>query len=64
MEELENNKIPFDRKEAARRLGVSVVTLDRMIAKKRIPHVRIGRRVLMTQSMVDQVIEMNTKAAR
>lgn len=64
MEALETNKIPFDRKEAARRLGVSVVTLDRMIAKKRIPHVRIGRRVLMTQTMIDQVIEMNTKAAR
>ncbi|MBL8179979.1 MAG: helix-turn-helix domain-containing protein [Blastocatellia bacterium] len=54
----------FDRKEAARRLGISVVTLDRLIAKRRIPHARIGRRVLFTQSMIDSMIEMCTQKAR
>lgn len=43
---MDNEKLgtaPFDRKEAARRLGVSVVTLDRLIAKRRIPHAGIVR---------------------
>ena len=36
--------LTFNRKEAARRLGISVVTLDREIAKKKMPHFRVGRR--------------------
>ena len=34
----EKAKITFDRKEAAHKLGISVVTLDREMAKKRILH--------------------------
>lgn len=54
-------KIGFDRREAARRLGVSVVTLDRELAKRRMPHFRIGRRVLFTDDLLRQYIEKNTK---
>ena len=54
-------KITFDRKEAARKLGVSVVTIDRELAKKRIPHFRVGRRVLFTQELLERYIEKNTK---
>lgn len=43
----------FNRKEAAKYLGVSVVTLDRALAKKVIRHFRIGRRVLFAQWHLD-----------
>lgn len=59
----QTEKITFDRKEAARRLGVSVVTIDRELAKKRIPHVRVGRRVLFTQQLLEKYIEQNTQNA-
>jgi excisionase family DNA binding protein len=61
MDKITNSKITFDRKEAARKLGVSVVTIDRELAKKRLPHFRIGRRVLFTQELLDRYIEKNTK---
>ncbi len=57
-------KITFGRKEAARRLDISVVTLDRELARKRVPHFRIGRRVLFTQNLLDQYIVMNTKHSK
>jgi excisionase family DNA binding protein len=57
----DTEKFTFDRKEAARKLGVSVVTIDRELAKKRMPHFRIGRRVLFTQELLDRYIEKNTK---
>ncbi len=59
--ENEFTKITFDRKEAAKRLGVSVVTIDREMAKNRIPHFRIGRRVLFTEENLNQYILKNTK---
>ena len=61
MAETNNNKITFDRKEAANRLGVSVVTIDRELAKKRIPHFRVGRRVLFTDAHLEEYIKRNTK---
>ncbi len=56
-------KITFDRKEAAQKLGISVVTLDRELAKNRMPHFRVGRRVLFTQELLEKYIEQNTKYA-
>ena len=61
MSEENNRKMTFDRREAAFRLGVSVVTIDRELAKKRIPHFRVGRRVLFTQELLEKYIEKNTK---
>lgn len=54
-------KITFDRREAAQILGISVVTLDRELARKKMPHLRIGRRVLFTQEMLEKYIEQNTQ---
>lgn len=54
-------KITFDRREAAYKLGISVVTLDREIAKNKMPHFRIGRRVLFTQELLEKYIEQNTQ---
>ncbi len=56
-----SEKITFDRKEAAQKLGVSIVTLDRELAKKKIPHFRVGCRVLFTQELLEKYIEQNTK---
>ncbi len=56
-------KITFDRKEAAQKLGISIVTLDRELAKKRMPHFRVGRRVLFTQELLERYIEQNTQDA-
>ncbi|MBS1798094.1 MAG: helix-turn-helix domain-containing protein [Acidobacteria bacterium] len=61
MREEQTKKITLDRKEAAEFLGISVVTLDREVAKKRIPHVRLGRRVLFTHSLLQAYLEENTK---
>lgn len=55
------NTLTFDRKEAARRLGISVVTLDREIAKNKMPHFRVGRRILFTEKLLWEYIEQNTK---
>jgi excisionase family DNA binding protein len=54
-------KITFDRKEAAQKLGISVVTLDRELAKNRLPHFRVGRRVLFTQELLEKYIQQNTQ---
>ena len=56
--------LTFDRKEAARRLGISVVTLDREIAKKKMPHFRVGRRILFTENLLLEYINQNTKNAK
>jgi excisionase family DNA binding protein len=56
-------KITFNRKEAAHKLGISVVTLDRELAKNKMPHFRVGRRVLFTQELLEKYIEQNTKDA-
>lgn len=57
-----NNLITYDRKEAAKILGVSLITIDRELAKKRLPHFRVGRRVLFTQELLARYITRNTKA--
>jgi excisionase family DNA binding protein len=51
----------FDRKEAARRLGLSVVTIDRELARGNISHFRSGRRVLFTQAHLDDYIKRNER---
>lgn len=54
-------KKAFDRKEVAARLGVSVVTVDRELAKNRMPHFRIGRRVLFNDELLDEYVKANTQ---
>ncbi len=53
----------FNRKEAARRLGLSVVTIDRELARGNISHFRSGRRVLFTQAHLDDYIKRNERKA-
>jgi excisionase family DNA binding protein len=46
--ELQANSAPFEqlptRADIARRYGVSLRTLDRWVAERRIPHIRLGKR--------------------
>ncbi len=59
------DEIPaFDRKEAARRLGLSVVTIDREIAQGNIIHFRSRRRVLFTQAHLDEYIDRNERKVK
>ena len=46
----------FDRHEAARRLALSIPTLDRLVKNGRIPHFRVGRRVLFSQELLDDFL--------
>ena len=60
----EEQKIPFGRKEAARRLGVSVVTVDRLLAKEKLAHFKIGTRVLFNQELINNFIQANIRQAK
>ena len=62
--ERKDNSQAFDRKEAARRLGVSVVTIDRELARGNIAYFRSGRRVLFTQTHLNEYIRRNEHKAR
>ena len=59
-----NQTQTFDRREAARRLGLSVATIDRELARENITHVRSGRRVLFTQAHLDEYIKRNERKAK
>jgi len=62
---MENDQIQtFDRKEAARRLGLSVATIDRELAREKISHIRCGRRVLFTQAHLNEYIKRNECKAK
>lgn len=62
---METNKAQtFDRKEAALRLGLSVATIDRELAREKITHVRSGRRILFTQAHLDEYIKRNEHKAK
>lgn len=56
MEDRNTIRENFDRHEAARRLGVSTVTIDRLTAAGRLRHFRIGRRTLFCQSHLDEFL--------
>jgi excisionase family DNA binding protein len=47
--------------EAKKKLGFSIVTLDRELAKNRLPHFRVGRRVLFAQELLEKYIQQNTR---
>ncbi len=64
MDNENNSQTVFERKHAAEKLRISLVTLDRMLNKKRIAYFRVGRRVLFTQTHIDEYIERNTTKAK
>jgi excisionase family DNA binding protein len=64
MENTGQVKIGFNRREAARRLGLSVVTIDRELARENNALFRSGRRVLFTQAHLDEYIKRNERKAK
>ncbi|CAN5551692.1 hypothetical protein BH10ACI1_BH10ACI1_18920 [soil metagenome] len=63
-EEKAIEKSRFDRKGAANYLGVSVVTIDRALSKKKISHFRIGRRVIFDKRHLDDFLSNNECKAK
>lgn len=59
MEENNLQKRVLNRKEAAIFLGVSMVTIDRAISKRKIGFFRIGRRVVFGQSHLETFLVSN-----
>lgn len=57
------NSKRYHRKSAADYLGISIVTLDRALAQKKISHFRIGRRVVFDQRHLDDFLAQNEKLA-
>lgn len=60
----ESSKKYLSRTEAARYLGVSVVTLDRAIKQRKLSCAYIGRRVVLTPNQLDEFFSRNTRAAK
>jgi excisionase family DNA binding protein len=53
----DKNTLPqllVSKQEASRQLGISVRTLEKLLATKAIPARRIGRRVLLHRSVVER----------
>lgn len=60
-----NEPVVLNKKEAAQVLGVSLRTIDRLIALKELPVRRLGRRVLIPRIALDNFLRRDhpTKAA-
>lgn len=58
-----HSKLQYARPEAANLLGISLRTLDRLIAEKQITVRRIGRRVLITHSELSRFIGRDHRTA-
>jgi excisionase family DNA binding protein len=54
--ELFEFKLQYSRNEAAEMLGISLRTLDRLIAEKQITVRRIGKRVLITRDTLNNFV--------
>lgn len=54
----------FTRGEAAKYLGISLVSVDRAISKKRIAHYRVGRRVIFGKHHLDEFLSQNEVKAK
>jgi excisionase family DNA binding protein len=54
----------YNRKESAEYLGVSVVTVDRAIASRKISFFRLGRRVVFDKRHLDEYLERHEYRAK
>ncbi len=64
MEEKVIEKQRFDRCDAADYCGVSIVTIDRALAKRKISCFRIGRRVVFSKGHLDDFLSKNEVKAK
>jgi excisionase family DNA binding protein len=56
-------KLQYSREEAAELIGISLRTLDRLIAEKQIAVRRIGRRVLIGKDVLAQFVKRDSRTA-
>ena len=56
-------KLQYSREEAAELIGVSLRTLDRLIAEKQLAVRRIGRRVLIGKEVLAQFSRRDSRTA-
>lgn len=61
---MENHKLAFDVKEAARVLSISPWTIRRYISDGKLKAVRIGRRVLLEPSALNELLETGREGTR
>ncbi len=54
----------YSRSEAAYYLGVSVITIDRATAKRKLACYRIGRRIVFSQTHLDEFLMNNEHKAK
>ena len=57
-------KLTYDVRQAAELMGVSKELLWRQIWSGAIPHIRIGRRVLISRRTLERILEGETPASR
>ncbi len=46
----------ISRKELAQQLSVSIATIDRMVARKELPALRIGKRILFEEKAIAEFL--------
>jgi excisionase family DNA binding protein len=51
-------------KQAGEKLSISVYTIRAWVAERRLPHVRLGRRVAFRPEDLEAFVKTNTVAAR
>jgi excisionase family DNA binding protein len=64
MQEARNTKTTYSRKDSAEYLGISVVTLDRAVAGKKIDHCRVGTRVIFLREHLDGFLKAHEQKAQ
>ena len=52
-----SSKLFISRREAAKQLGLSIPTLERRIDDGTIPHIRIGRRILIPADILSSLAQ-------
>jgi len=56
--------LPVAKPELAEILQVSVVTIDRLIAAKKLPHLRVGTSIRFTKANIEEFISTNTRDSK
>jgi excisionase family DNA binding protein len=54
---------PYTVPEAAKQIGVSEVTVRRLVAARQIPHRRVGGRIMFTEADLEEFLEASKRPA-
>ncbi len=57
-------KQTMDKKTFAERAGISVATLDRLMKKKRVRYIKLGKRVLFTEQHLRDLLARHEKQTK